>query len=372
MTGPLRHCFVVWVFLSGCSAGTGGSSSTGRGSSATSAVSSTATGSTTGGGTTGSGATAGGSATGGSSGHPGTLFPADAPWYQDVSAPSHLDPSSAAIINDLAQAGGWGNGNIFQIDFSITLQHALPTTEFVSWTPTADWYSPDCDQQRMPAPSGGAVEGESGYACTQNGDCHLLVIDDAHQRLYELWRANRLGASSWEGGCQAVWDLSKHYAASLRGDGCTSADAAGFPVGALLFTADEVTSGHIDHAIRFILPNARIRHGEYVHPATHSTRPTAGGPNAPPYGVHLRLRADYPVASLPSVGARVVARALQKFGMFLADGGNITLTAADDRFTTAKWSGLLDAHDLASLQVSDFEVVDLGTPVPLGSCTLNP
>jgi serine/threonine-protein kinase len=44
-----------------------------------------------------------------------------------------------------------------------------------------------------------------------------------------------------------------------------------------------VAAGAIHHAIRFILPNNRIQHHVYVHPATHSTGPTSGGPDAPPY-----------------------------------------------------------------------------------------
>ena len=151
-------------------------------------------------------------------------------------------------------------------------------------------------------------------------------------------------------------------AAELRGDQCTSADAAGFPIAPLLFTADEVAAGEIAHAIRFILPNDRVRRG-YVRPATHGTS-TTGGTNAPAYGVHFRLRADYPVDSLPA-GARVVARAMQKYGMYHADGGNIALTAASDRYTTAKWDGLLDPQDLAALRVEDFEVIDEGGMITL-------
>lgn len=121
-----------------------------------------------------------------------------------------------------------------------------------------------------------------------------------------------------------------------------------------------MAAGEIDHAIRFILPNANIRHLIYTRPATHSTNPTSAPEPAPPYGVHLRLRADYDLDSLPSDGARVVARAMQAHGMFLADGGQITLTARSDRFTTAKWDGLLDPYDLSSIRPNDFEVVDWG------------
>jgi hypothetical protein len=168
---------------------------------------------------------------------------------------------------------------------------------------------------------------------------------------------------TFNGGCLAVWDTSRVYGPEGRGIQCTSADAAGFPIAPLLFTADEVAAGRIDHAIRFILPNNRPQEG-FVPPATHGTN-TTGGASAPYYGVHLRLRADYPLESLPSEGARVVARALQRYGMYHADGGNIALTAAADTRTTAKWDGLLEPRDLSALDVEDFDVIDHGPPIEL-------
>jgi hypothetical protein len=134
-----------------------------------------------------------------------------------------------------------------------------------------------------------------------------------------------------------------------------------------------VARGEIDHAIRFILPNHRIRHGVYVHPATHATGAASGGADAPPYGVRFRLRADYPLGEL-SPGARVVARAMQRYGMILADGGNIALTAQNDRFTTHTWSEVgVDTHSLASIGVEDMEVVALEPPIPYtGSCVRQP
>ena len=215
----------------------------------------------------------------------------------------------------------------------------------------------------MPVPAGGALEAETGYECTTDGDCHLIVVHSPTRKLYEMWRANIVG-TSFRGGCLAVWDLTRRYGQLGRGDQCSSADAAGFPIAPLLFSADEVASGTIAHAIRFILPNSRIRRGIYVRPATHAGAPS-GAATAPPYGVRLRLRADYPLASLPNEGARVVARALQKYGMLLSDGGNIALTAQSDRYTQRKWDGLLGPRDLAQLEVSDFEMVDAGERIPL-------
>ena len=215
----------------------------------------------------------------------------------------------------------------------------------------------------MPVPAGGNIEDETGYACTGDGDCHLLVVrHEREQALRDVAREHH--GSTFHGGCLAVWDTAKSYTDTLRGEQCTSADAAGFPIAPLLFTADEVAAGHIDHAIRFILPNDRIE--ARLRPPGDARAPTTtGGANAPTYGVHFRLRADYPIDSLPTEGAQVVARAMQKYGMYHADGGNIALTAQSDRHTTAKWAGLLGPHDLAALKVTDFEVIDSrrGDPV---------
>jgi len=299
----------------------------------------------------------------------GGYFPAGAVWSRDVSQ-DPLDPESASVIAFLDSVG-WGTGAM-RIDFSIEVLEATAETPLLAFTPTGDHFLPDCDLDPVPVPPGGALEGEEGYECRGDGDCHLIVVERARQRLFEMWRANIVGADFF-GGCLAVWDLSRVYPPSGRGEQCTSADAAGYPIAPLLFSADEVAAGRIDHAIRFILPNARIRRGEYVHPATHGTRATTGPPEAPPYGTRLRLRADYPLDSLPGEGARTVARALQRYGMLLADGGRITLTARSDRFTRAKWAGLLGPSDLVSLQPRDFEMVAAGERIPLTlDCVRNP
>ena len=163
-----------------------------------------------------------------------------------------------------------------RVDFSIEVMDKTPSTPDLSFTPTGDFYTPDCDHVPVPVPPGGALEGEQGYECSNDGDCHLIVADWDRMRLYEMWRANIVNGV-FQGGCLAVWDMTRRYPASGRGEQCTSADAAGYPIAPLLFTADEVAAGRIDHAIRFILPNATIRAREYVHPATHGTRATSAG-----------------------------------------------------------------------------------------------
>ncbi|HXU81715.1 MAG TPA: hypothetical protein VN914_09990 [Polyangia bacterium] len=297
------------------------------------------------------------------------LFPEGSPWYRDVSA-MPADVESPAMIMALASAGGFGSGELL-VDFTFELNTADASAPLVPLVKGPDFSSPDCDELSVPLPPGGALRGESGYQCTMNGECHLLVLQPGAHRLFELWKAS-VSNGMVTAGCLAVWDLSRVYGPSGRGTDCASADSAGMPIAALLFTADEVAAGEIPHALRLSLPKDRIRPGVYLSPATHTTRAAAGSTTAVPLGGRLRLRPDFPTDALTS-GAKVVVRALQRYGMVLAEGGPKALTARGDRSTTARWAGLLGEHDLASIKPMDFVVVDGGARIPYGGdCVRNP
>src|SRR4051812_49794450 len=154
----------------------------------------------------------------------GPYFPADAPWYQDIST-APVDAESSTVINWLNGVGGWGGGRM-QIDFSIEVLEADASAPFRSFTTTGDFYDPDCDYASVPMPGGGALEGETGYQCVSDGDCHLLVVHRPSHRLYEMWRANVVGGT-YSGGGLAGGDMDLTYPPARRGPDCTRAHAAG-------------------------------------------------------------------------------------------------------------------------------------------------
>jgi len=310
-------------------------------------------------------------------------FPASSVWNQDISgAAVHSD--SATMISTLAGLGGFGNGRM-QIDFSLRVVHAPPgsptrTTVSHPW----GYYDPDCEPlgAEVPVPPGAAIEGEAGMVCDNlNNDCHLLVVQG--DTLYEAYLVTEASATEIETQCLAVWYLGAQYPPEGRGEHCTSADAAGFPMSALLFNADEIQAsldldptggGDLGHAIRFILPNARMANDPglggssgrlYVRPASH-----AGGPSGPvgsvPYGARLRLRPTFPVDEYPPP-ARVILNTFARYGIVLADGGTVALTAESDFYTTTKWSDLgIDSRifDLTpgatDVTIDFFDVIDTG------------
>ena len=302
-------------------------------------------------------------------------FPAGAVWNEDVSAPSMKHSNSDAMIGWLQSHGGWGTGlDQLQIDFSMVVLHAEADTPFVTMIGLGDdYYLPDCDVPGtvpFPLPVGGAIEGSSDYSCNiDDDDCHLLVVDG--DQLYEAYRANR-ASDGLQSQCAVRWDLNRVYPPEGRGDQCTSVDAAGFPVSALLFNADEIydaiqSHGDIGHAIRFILPNDEMKADVYVRPATHAGGPSNEDAYAIPYGSRLRLRADFDIDRFSSnEGVRALLRSLKKYGMLLADGGNVPLTAEADTFTTHKWDELgMDSHSFFGIEPNDFEVVETSAPIDL-------
>jgi hypothetical protein len=307
----------------------------------------------------------------------GGIFTAPEPWTRDVSSLTK-DARSDAIIAALVSQGGWGNGNKLQIDFSIPLFFGDGSTPRQAITAPSGGYcygGTDCDPVPLqaPLPSGGNIEGSADYTCdTANNDCHVLVVETAEKKLYELYNATQAGgAFTALGGF--IWDLTKAYPDSERGDQCTSADAAGFPIAGLLATADEVAAGEVKHALRFILPNPRMKKAVYVHPASHAGGPSSTNANAPPYGVRFRLEASFDETPF-TPGAKVILHALKRFGMLLSDGGNIALTFADDRTTTAKWASQgITAQSFSAIPVDAFEVVDLSAEIAsTQDCVRNP
>jgi hypothetical protein len=312
----------------------------------------------------------------------GGLFEQPEPWTLDVSgvAPS---TRSAAIIAALDSMGGWGGGTL-QIDFSIPLFSATTSTPRQTITaPGGTSYcygGPDCDAVplQMPMPANGNTEGSASYACDTSyktngqGDCHVLVVETNQKKLYEIYNATKSGSAFTALGA-FVWDLTKAYPDNLRGDQCTSADAAGFPIAGLLPTADEVAAGAVKHAVRFILPNPSMKKDAYVHPATHAGSPASTNANAPPYGVRFRLKSSFAETSY-GAGEKTILQAMKTYGMLLSDGGTIALTFADDRTTTAKWAAQgITAQSFSAVTVDDFEVVDLGPEiVQTDSCVRNP
>ncbi len=204
-------------------------------------------------------------------------------------------------------------------------------------------YDDESDPGPYPIPRDVPIEGGRG----SDGDRHVIVVDRSRCRLYELYAAYpRDGGDRWTAGSGAIWNLRRN---KMRPAGWTSADAAGLPILPGLARWNEVKRGRIDHALRFTVPETRR---EYIYPARHFAS-DSNDPDLPAMGQRFRLKSSYAIDGFPRQ-ARVVLKALKRYGMIVADNGSAWyVTGAPNRH----WDN--DAlHTLHDVPGRAFEVVD--------------
>jgi hypothetical protein len=270
------------------------------------------------------------------------VLPADNPWNQRVDELPVPRDSARVIarigISDHVHAdfgtryAGAPNG----IPYTVVGAHARRARVRFQ-------YASESDRGKYPLPRGVAIEG--GPRST--GDRHVIVLDRSTCTDYELYAAQpHNGGRSWSAGSGAIFHLGSDR---LRPAGWTSADAAGLPILPGLARYAEAAGGAIDHALRFTAPCTGPR---YVYPARHLAA-TCSGPDAPPMGLRVRLKASVDISHLP-LQARIVARALKLYGLILADNGSPWYLSGAP---SPHWND--DAlHHLGQLSGRDFQVVD--------------
>lgn len=271
------------------------------------------------------------------------IFPANNHWNLRVDG-LPVAANSETMIESIGAARGvhpdFGSGTWEGAPIGIPFKVVSKRQKRV---PVSFEYADESDRGRYPVPKNAPIEG--GRSGT--GDRHVILIDRDRCKLHELYAAYPVrGGRSWRAGSGAVWSLRSN---KLRPDGWTSADAAGLPIFPGLARADEVVRGEIDHALRFTA--ARTQRA-YVYPARHFASSNSD-PSLPPMGLRVRLKSSVDLNQF-SRQARVIARALQRYGMLLADNGSPWyISGAPDR----RWDND-DLRTLKSLRGSDFEVVD--------------
>ena len=229
------------------------------------------------------------------------VFPAGNVWNQDISAlpvASDSDTLIAKIGLDTGLHPDFGSYRGYGIPYN-TVPGSQPklTVRFD--------YSSQSDHVGYPIPRQPRIEAGS--------DHHMLIVNSGTCKLYEMWNV-RHTRRGWRAGSGAVWKMTSN---ALRPDGWTSADAAGLPILPGLVRYPEVAAGVIDHALRFTAPQTRDAH---IYPARHDAG-SGSSASLPPMGLRVRLRASFDLSQL-SPQARVVAVALQHYGMILADNGS--------------------------------------------------
>jgi hypothetical protein len=186
-------------------------------------------------------------------------------------------------------------------------------------------------------------------------DAQVILVNRDTREEWDMWRFRRAANGTYEvtnvGRYVTTWSAvpprdDNRRPWVLRG--------AKIPYLAGLVRPCEIARGRINHALAFAYPDVTSR---WVYPAMHSD----GDGEGLPMGTRLQLD--------PSVGAQTIrrrwgctgacftiARALQRYGMYLIDGsGRSKLMMEYD--ATAGWNGEITASTPSAIPVGRFRIV---------------
>lgn len=285
-------------------------------------------------------------------------------WNKPIPPDPVVHPNSAQMIALLTEATN-GAINIDGIDgaWSVPVYYADATTPLQLVCDM--WGNTPCEQVPVPA----------DIIPSPDADGKTVIVDTTTnpQRSWSFWALQRgdgtsgdwvvnSGAFGW-GDISANGDGLKHFQGGEWGGRVT-----GWNYIAGLIHPEEIVQGHIDHALAFFIPRQVTAEGKFVWPA-RGTDGQSTDPNALTLGSRIQLDPALDVNALPiGDGAKVIARALQVYGGWLADSGEMAAVDArefvsvDDAgqpyVSNAPWQGLLMHMDLYDLPMESLRVLE--------------
>jgi hypothetical protein len=241
-------------------------------------------------------------------------FAESSPFESRIPRGARVDARSAAMVAGVAAVARERGFVVSMKSWTVSLYSATRSTPRYDVPLVGPWAPPGSVLKGVPIPRTAQPDPKE--------DGHLAVLDPLTGCEYDMWGAQRLADGRWV----AKWGRRL----SLFGSGVDpegkSARAAGFALRAGLIFPQELVTGRIEHALVFNYPHTRT--GGPVPPATSSDGRSTR-PDAIPEGARLQLDPSLDLSKLRLTKVeRAIARALQVYGMYLADtGGAVGLYA---------------------------------------------
>ncbi len=255
----------------------------------------------------------------------GSSLPADfrpfdptSPWNTPIPSNPPIDPYSEMIIARLKHECHHliGSFTVWTTPlFVIDASRSLKATVFIQGNcvnPILDPYETRVIQG-IPIPEGVWPD--------PSKDGHMLLVDPKLRRSWSFTQARQLSRTTWSVYGINTWDLNgMGYRSPFLGRlSCSDGSrGSGFPLIAGLIRPEEIEAGRIRHALVFASPINQK--GIFCSPPASTTDGWREGADFIPEGARLQLDPNVDLDSLGlSPAAKVVARALQEYGMFCGD-----------------------------------------------------
>src|SRR5579871_4623377 len=279
-------------------------------------------------------------------------------WNRPIASNPALNPNSAQMISLLSSTVGT-SVNIDGINgaWSVPVYYAPAGTPLQQVCDTND-YRP-CEMVPVP----------SGMYPSPDGDAKAVIVDQATNHAWSFYDMVKGDGSngqwtSLDGAFGWGYTTSQGDGIHNYGGGMWGGRVAGWSYYAGLIHPEDIQAGVISHAIAVMIPRSIATSGSYVWPAA-GTDGSSTNTYAIPIGSHIQLDPSINVNNLSlTAGGKMIARALQVYGGWIADTGSAAAVDAEEFVTSdgtgvrsAPWSGLLTYRDLYGIPVSSFRVL---------------
>ena len=233
----------------------------------------------------------------------------------------------------------------------------------------AGWYSDvSADGRRLRTSRGRTVDIPipDGAAPAAGSDAQIVVVDRETGDEWGLWRAGQGEDGAWRAENAYHYDIDWDGVPPRERDGRPFLSrGAGVPYLAGLVRPCELRQGRIEHALAFAYDHASPRH---VFPATKSDGNGSVARDLPE-GARLQLDPALSERDIEAWGCNgpclVIARALQRYGMYVIDNSGRPKIMLEYE-GTARWDGLVTSKTVSPIPDSAFKLVAsctrIGTP----------
>lgn len=253
-------------------------------------------------------------------------FAASGPWCTPLPPNPPLASNSAAIVANI-QLDVKNNYGTFAVN---TDTYSSPIYTVAAGTPTTSWSFDDCQNQGSLPPNFAPVlmnvPTAPGMVQSMGTDGEITIYDPSLDEEWEFWVAaqtNGQWSACWGGTIQHVSTDPGIFPSGL------GATACGLPLLGFLMRIDELQAGVIRHTIN--IETVRTQSGVFSWPANRTDGNTAGA-DILMEGQRVRLDPTFDVTTLPNPAERIIAKAMQDYGMILTDtSGAVTMQAEDPR-----------------------------------------
>ncbi|MBF0432546.1 MAG: hypothetical protein HQK83_14775 [Fibrobacteria bacterium] len=250
-----------------------------------------------------------------------SLYTPNSPFNKKISLTPEIDPNSKALVNGLSEAGNLilqvkkytspvffadDNTQRYDIELACGSEWELGIS-IMKDVPIPDWAEPGFDgEPGDPHPTG------CGKGPDQ--DNHMVILDLTTRCEYDFWQTNKI-KDKWIAG----WGNSLPMDSNGVFPKGLSSRGSGFAFLGGVIWPDELQAENIEHVLVFNYPFPKS--GGPVSPATDSDGESERS-DALPEGALLQLNPDLNLDSLNLTPyEKTIAKALQEYGMILADGG---------------------------------------------------